>query len=215
VNEKTTEVLEDRVVPYAYWGVGGAGPFEIPGWYGDYNVHTYRNVLRLRTERIWWSGAFQYHIPDTASFLWETRKTAQLFGILPTPDAVWSVLPWSWMLDWFTNFGDVFSNISPINGLENLVLLRNYTMRTTEEEIHAYAISYHGGETQPGWMEWPDHSNGVSFSSFYRRVTKSRYEGNPYFPGMTFGDELNPRQEAILAALLSSGFRDPSKRASR
>jgi hypothetical protein len=127
-----------------------------------------------------------------------------LFGVAPTPQLLWDILPWSWLADWFTNIGDVVSNVS-VNAVDNLVVRYAYLMRNTVLTQSCIADCSHDGSDAAGWQFWPT-LQPHRFQSLYREETKLRVEGNvlsPYSLSDT-PDDLTARQTAILAALGTS-----------
>lgn len=70
----------------------------------------------------WFEGVFRYWIPNIDSPGSDLRIATKLLGISydATPALVWNLLPFSWMVDWVTNIGDVLENMSS-GAAENLV----------------------------------------------------------------------------------------------
>jgi hypothetical protein len=155
------------------------------------------------TEKVWFSGSFRYYIPDTGSSQWTTRARAALFGVLPTPELIWSVVPWSWLFNWFSNYGDIVSNFSE-NAVENLTCEYSFIMRHYSYEETAFCRTYHTGVRLTyndgiPWNGWDPMQN--QFISTDKLETKSRcIGGNPY--GLDAGwSGLSPRQVGVLTAL--------------
>jgi hypothetical protein len=147
------------------------------------------------TERVWFSADFRYYTPDIGSSRWTARAVATLFGVNPTPDLLYQVLPWSWLLDWFTNVGDVISNASN-NAVDNLVADHAFIMR------HASVKTTTSISTS-----WENHGNedgmkngSLSLESFDFTETKCRGMGNPFLPSLSLTD-FTSRQAGIAAAL--------------
>lgn len=187
--------------PWAFAQMVG-GP---PNWMNDcgslYDVETRWD------RRVWFSGSFRYFIPDTGSSQWDARARAALFGALPTPELLWNVLPWTWLIDWFSNVGDVVSNLS-VNALDNLVTNYSYIMMQYNWEKRCTVQTWHGyvpeGTYLPLKSGWNAYAG--SFTSREGYVTKSRVGGgNPFGLNVKLED-LSPYQLGILAALgLSRG----------
>lgn len=137
--------------------------------------------------RYWFEGAFRYWIPDIEE-PWRARFVkAQLLDLLPTPSLVWNILPWSWLVDWFSNVGDIITNISG-NAAANLVMPYGYAMghKWTETSRYASTRLYNYG--------W------VTASSHIRKDRKRRAKASPFGFEVELPD-LSTRQLAILAAL--------------
>jgi hypothetical protein len=152
--------------------------------------------LHIRTQRreTWFSGAFRYHIPIGDSLVgkfaeWET-KADKLLGIEPTPKQLWELTPWSWAIDWYSNMGDVYNNISRL-GNDGLVLEYGYIMSKYTQSDDLVAYDYFG---KPGRLR------------ISKKVLKRR-QATPYGFGFNMAN-LSAKQEAVLVALgLSKGAR--------
>lgn len=151
---------------------------------GSTTTH-YTSSLR---EKMWFSGAFRYHIPmddSTASRLKRHRLEAhKLYGAGLTPDVVWNVAPWSWAIDWQTDIGAVVHNWSAL-GHNGLVMQYGYIMHEQESSWSAVAMNPYSLDSRTV-------------------VRKRRVAANPYGFGVKFGS-LNTTQLAVLAAIGLSG----------
>lgn len=189
----TTQTTTHYTVPY----VQCIGNPPITTGSTDYTVTT-----RTRSKE-WFVGKFQYYIPDTSSSLWNARARAALFGALPTPELLWNVLPWTWLIDWFSNVGDCLSNMS-VNAVDNLICRYSFVMRHTATETE-YATHVVHPASQTSTNIWPkvDHTlTGRVFDESKLRMGG----GNPFGLNVQFGD-LSAYQLGILGALgLSRGL---------
>jgi len=179
----------------------GSGAIQIhPAQFGLFSQGT---VSETTTTRRWFRGAFRYYLPSTDSYQGRVRQKLQeanhLFGVLPTPEVIWELTPWSWAIDWFTNVGDVMSNISSFI-TDGLVLQYGYimehrsvrgdvTVNVSPSDVKAYGLT------------------GSVLKRTYVREYKCRYPANPYGFGID-DTSLTKRQLSILGALgLSKGAR--------
>jgi hypothetical protein len=101
----------------------------------DQRVQTYGTVVRRREtlQRQWFSGAFTYYLPsgyDSRNKLSRMALLADRLGLSLTPDTLWNLAPWSWAVDWFSNTGDVISNVTSFKA-DGLVLWYGYIMETS------------------------------------------------------------------------------------
>lgn len=144
-------------------------------------------VTVRRQQDIWFAGAFRYHVPVADSQMekfavWKSNAQ-KLLGVSLTPETVWNVSPWSWLVDWQSNTGDVLHNISAL-GRDGLVLQYGYMM--THTLLEGTRSARFGAA---GW------------ASATRRVeTKLRTPATPFGFGFDM-TALTSRQSAILAAL--------------
>lgn len=146
----------------------------------------------LSHERIWFSGAFRYHVPLGDDFWskalrWESFAN-HLLGTRVTPETVWNIAPWTWLGDWFGNTGDVLHNVSAL-GSDGLCMQYGYMMRSkTSEQTDVVSAGVMRGSSKVSVLE-----------------AKQRVDATPYGFGLTPAS-LSKRQVAVLAALgLSRG----------
>lgn len=182
-----------QAFPFPYANVYGAPPL-----YGVMGSgHTIYSVTTEVEEHISYSFGFRYWIPDTGDPSWLWRARAVLFGVAPTPSVIWEAMPWSWLADWFSNFGAIYSNLSP-NAVDNLVTTRAFLMRHWKSRTLYKAAVSHPGDS--GYYNFPGEAN--TFTTTVVQETKARVMGvNPF--GLPFGTapSLDARQLGILAAL--------------
>jgi len=171
--------------------------FYAPGRVTGNDIFPNGRLSSVMTTRLWFSGAFRYHVPLGSSTIDRIARYESyanyLLGTRITPETLWELSPWSWAVDWFSNTGDVFHNISSL-GMDGLVMQYGYVMREMRKQ-------------QLWSVETP---NGrVLREDLYEN--KQRVAANPY--GFGIDDlSLTPRQLAILAALgLSRGQRDNTR----
>jgi hypothetical protein len=117
----------------------------------------------------------------------------KLLGTDVTPEVLWELTPWSWAIDWFSNTGDVISNIASFT-TDGLVMHHGYVMEETIVR-HIYdTVGYrnYNGPLNVTPVEYVTH-------------TKQRVQANPFGFGISW-DGLSPFQISIAAALgLSKG----------
>jgi hypothetical protein len=157
----------------------------------------------VESEKIWFSGRFRYYIPDVTDDQWTKDAKSALFGLNPTPALLWELMPYSWLIDWFSNVGDVINNLSS-NGIADLLLDYGYVMRSFRREtIYEQVLSPFFIDIGPQ----PDLDYGKvgSIPPKILRTTvveesKERVAATPFGFGLQIGD-LSARQFAILSAL--------------
>lgn len=198
-NETKTTVVTDRLDTLPFQGWLGVKPpnFAMSGT-------TRWTETTESSERIWFAGRFRYYIPDIGSSQWTKRATRALYGANITPEVLWNALPWSWLIDYFTNVGDVMSNMSS-NAVDNLTADYAFIMRETSSITTVSSTTTWLGMTQPtnnqpneSWSTGP----GQASSSYVKlnRTMKSRGVASPYGFGVAY-DGLSNHQYGILAAL--------------
>jgi len=182
----TTEVLpqESHMVPKGtkvqHWQ--GLGPVTV--------------TTETETKR-WFSAAYMYYVDRTSlqgmeGFL---EKSQYLYGWKPSPSGMYNLTPWSWLLDWFTNTGDVIDNISLY--LEDPFLTKWAYIMEHQTVTKTYTQTLINNEGKP-------HNVIAVFTI----DSKKRRRVNPFHLGFK-GEALTGHQLAILAALGLTRFRNP------
>jgi hypothetical protein len=144
-------------------------------------------LLETSESASWFKGAFKYHVPvadDTFGKFQNWLSMADhLLGVKPSPEVVWNIAPWSWAVDWFTNTGDIMTNISNL-GKDGLVMQYGYSMMSRVTTWDAIA-TYDGAATARRRRQL---------------VYKKRLPATPFGFGVDLST-LSPKQVAIMAAL--------------
>lgn len=148
---------------------------------------------RTTSKRAWFSGAFTYYLPRGYDSRNEVHRKAlfakQVLGIDPSPDTLWNLAPWSWAVDWFSNAGDVISNVSDFV-VDGLVMPYGYMMEHTlvkDTYSRKFAHQFHDGQSAHSTMSLVTE-------------TKIRRKATPYGFGLSW-DGLSTFQTSILLAL--------------
>jgi len=158
-----------------------------------------RSTLTQQTsDRIWFSGSFTYFIPvgkDLSSNI--DRYVAlgnKLFGSSLSPEVLWQLAPWSWLVDWFYDIGATISAFERIKD-DNLVVNYGYVMGTSKKTATHRIVT-------PS----PLDSRLKDVSSVTSSIRKERMRANPYGFSATKSAEFTPMKWSILAALGFSKF---------
>lgn len=139
--------------------------------------------------RVWFSAWFKYYIEDFDAPLTRFRLGTRIWGLNNTPTIVWNLLPWSWLVDWFSNLGDNIDNLVPIDGL---VARMPCIMR--------HCWTRYDGEVRQRFKE-PNGSFVTHQASNFKLIeTKGRAVASPFGFGLS-GKDLSARQLSILASL--------------
>lgn len=141
------------------------------------------------TTKTWFSGAFTYYLPDSPFGQMVARLDA-LYGLKPGVDTLYQLTPWSWLIDYFANLGDIIENLNSFTH-GGLVMPYAYIMSETTVETRSYLLF----ELKQGTL-W----KAQSLSDVVRRVTKRRIPASPFGFGLSYGD-LSAKQKSILIAL--------------
>lgn len=143
--------------------------------------------------KIWSSCSFAYYqVSELQRLLDDLDRMTGGLGVVPTAIDIWNLIPWSWLIDWFTNFNHVITNLSYL-GRDGLYLQRGYLMAHYQtREIHVRDHEYLGVKF---------HSEGVLLQE-----RKYRVKASPFGFGYTW-KQFNDFQLSILGALGVSRLR--------
>jgi hypothetical protein len=145
----------------------------------------------------WNCGNFGYYVPDIGSDEWTERAKKALFGTNPSPNQLWELLPWSWLIDWFSNVGDIMSNLSS-NAVDNETWTNCFAMRTVTR-THQVTISTHWDHLiGSAGFDVPAGQTNLVYTR--TETNKLRRQASPYGFGLDWPD-FSVRQVLILAAL--------------
>lgn len=173
--------------------------------YGHIPVYGFSEVLAptlkgkpgLITDRIsqryWFSGAFTYYLDIGDNLVSKLREYEQLgnklLGSRITPDVLWELAPWSWLIDWKATIGTSVQVGSAFQN-DGLVMKYGYLMRHTVAERTVSADVF----------DARTELRKLTVTNTYRTVRKERVKATPYGFGLS-PDDFSIRQWAILAAL--------------
>lgn len=138
--------------------------------------------------KTWFSGAFTYYLPKEGI----GRSLAELdylYGIVPGLDTAYQLTPWSWLVDYFSNVGDVVSNINAVL-TEGLVIPYGYVMSETTTRI----------QSRLDFKVWDGVWSDTTVFDTIRAKAQRRLPANPFGFGIS-DDGLTSKQLSILAAL--------------
>lgn len=147
----------------------------------------------------WWASAqFRYWLPDgPRDIAWSRMMKARIFGINPSPSVVYNAVPWSWLADYFTNLGDVISNLDA-GVADRLAADRFYVMR---ERWKTTTCTMWATFRRRDGTPVPISGTASSYGAH-----KSRGKGDP-FGFNTNQNQLTGMQLSILGALGMSRLR--------
>lgn len=166
-------------------------------WYPVLNTYYYRRqpystICSTYTDEVWASAQFRYWLPSGPRDLkWRSSLKRELMGTTPSPSTIYNLVPWSWLVDWFTNAGDVIDNLT-VSVAERCAADYFYMMRTVSRTQNRQAHLHVRDETGKP-VEFTGHSES-------KRFAKHRLKGDP-FGLATNQNTLTGMQWSILGAL--------------
>jgi hypothetical protein len=155
--------------------------------------------------KIWFSSKWKIYMPELNDLSNDLSKLkAQLAGIDLDASIIYNLTPWSWLLDWFTNVGDVLQNIS-LMAKHQCVAVYAYVMcrETHDYDARGY-VDVNVGTRQSSGV-WTGGQKRLGGKATTKYTFLNREVANPYGFGITYAS-LSAYQMSILAALgLSRG----------
>lgn len=150
-------------------------------------------ITTQKYKRVWFSGAFTYHLSDGGDGRLDRlreleQKANLLLGTDLTPEVLWNLAPWSWLTDWFVNIGDQISNATRLMS-DGLVMRYGYLMC---EQITDKTYTLFPQSSQAARLG-PVHVTFTTIRKQRVRATPFGFARNPA--------SFTPRQWAILGAL--------------
>jgi len=143
--------------------------------------------------RVWAVGEFKFYRPEFTpldpGFLGQIKyvnRLITLYGLRINPTHLWAAIPWSWLIDWFTNTGDLIRRIDEQynDGMVSKYLYIMQQKLVTVRSIHSIFF-------------W----SGTKNLTFERTISSKqrRFADSPY--GFVLGGSLSATQFSILGAL--------------
>ncbi len=142
------------------------------------------------------AARFHKGIVPNSTELGYVDRAVELLGLEITPDVLWQLTPWTWLLDWGTNLGSISKNLT---NLQWSNVLLDYAYLT-------FAVKTEASVSMTSSGSWFDSRTGYNYSSpgfMSTRVwseEKIREQASPYGFSVSW-DGLSPFQLSILAAL--------------
>lgn len=160
---------------------------------GMWSTAPQRASLDRKYTRQWFSGCYTFYFEPSKMDEIERIVTQArlLYGIQLTPEVLWNLAPWSWLIDWVANVGDVLHNISAFQQ-DGLVMKYGYVMEYSNRRINT---SWFGGNLRSSFT-YPTRP----LTSSFEITRKQRIQATPYGFGLS-STAFSSRQWAILIAL--------------
>lgn len=185
VNSRVTNDTYTQTTGLGYWSGVHRAPNNSP--FTPSGVHSVFTQTVVENH-IWFAGRFRTYVPYMGTSEWTGAATRALYGLNVTPEHLYQVIPWSWLVDWFTNVGAVISNLSS-NAAGNLFMDYGFLMQRRKETTSVsqdYTCSALNIAT--------------SVTHEYGWESKTRIMASPFGFGLKY-DDLTGYQKSILAAL--------------
>lgn len=160
-------------------------------WFSSIPTWSITSELYTRAYAV---GRFKYYRPELDKGLRDFRSQANrirrfmlMFGLRVSPINIYRSIPWTWLIDWFTRFGD---NISLLTDTiqDSIICDYCYVMQhTVEKRTYLRTLPFRTGTVRLAWSRILE--------------TKARQPASSPYGFSLPWDGLTPRQIAILGAL--------------
>jgi hypothetical protein len=179
------------------WGaeIAAAGNYD-PQPYGPYETWTEEET------RVWFAGKGSYLLPHDLHedpLRGKVGDFITLLARIPSPSSVYKLIPWTWLLNWFSNLGEIVEQAYG-HGVGEFTLDYCYLMRTVTHK-RFYALANYRRPYLVDYSGQPLVALGDREAScVITKTTKERIAATPFGFNITLGD-LSASQLAILTAL--------------
>jgi len=198
-NGKATTYRSQAEVPDSYATSSGFA----------YNVFTNENVKSTNTQvsmnhilKMVINATFEF--PDVDTPLFREKEYSRQLGVVPTPMDLYNLVPWTWLFDWFSGFGNYLNIIEVINDDTELInwgLLTAKTQGVLKTTFDSETRDRHYLFNQPVRYRYnrSSHISRLDFDSQLRidvaTVLNVRSTGDP--------NSLSSFQLSILGSILA------------
>lgn len=142
----------------------------------------------------WAEGRFRYLLPPgPQDVVWKRRMLRRLLGGRITPSSLYAIMPWSWLIDYFTNLGSFVEAVSP--GVADR-LVADYAYLMQRETWYSYTFARQGYKGDVGGKTRVNADGSLET----RHTIQLRVVASPFGFGFKQGD-LSAHQIGILGAL--------------
>lgn len=195
-------VRVDPIVSFSKIGSGTGNmclPSSLPTTYFDgsptWELYEIReDLLTASSKWTYYNPFFDASVSGYETTLGGIRRYLTVFGLRATPSNIWRATPWTWLIDWFSNLGDLIDSMSDY-AVDEVVCWYMYVTRiqkVTRRFVQILPFK------DPGPLS-------LTWEKIYS--TKERIDNmSPYGINLSW-DDLTPRQLLILGALGIQGWK--------
>ncbi len=120
----------------------------------------------------------------------------ELTGALPDMYTVYQLMPWSWLLDWFVNAGEILKNATLMAKYHQIADYAYVMCEESYTTVRKCSTVINEGNYHSGQL----HPSPVVLEGRYIQTFKQRVAASPYGFGLSW-QGFSPYQIAVLAAL--------------
>lgn len=184
--------VEEDVV---FSGDAVEAPYVYPSLGSTYLLSQAYTIKRVKYSRLWYTGSFWTYFPEfdpamRSGFdsLDSANRIISSLGGGINPTMLYRIMPWTWLVDWFTGLGDLVQRLQDSAG--NEVLCDEFYLMRQAREYFQYTWAY------------VDRQGGTNTLSWYRSMeVKRRDRARGVFNFAANPNGMSSVQKAILGAL--------------
>ncbi len=152
----------------------------------------FSDIYRKNFTKVWCAGKSHYFLPPgPRDDKWKARLMRRVLGLRMQPNTIYNIIPWSWLVDYFTTLGSFFDAVSS-NIADRVVFDYAYVMHHEEAQHKQYS--------EQGIFVSKSKGGRVGSLRVKTQVRKTRIKATPLGFGLS-QESLTPFQVSILGAL--------------
>jgi hypothetical protein len=161
----------------------------------------YFDLYETIKETVWATGWFTFYRPEfdmnlSDDYIGAIQRLMTLYGVRITPTLLYKITPWTWLVDWFTEFGRYINRLDDFV-VDGIVSRNLCVMRHTERAVVKQSnVFFQSGTRTFTWRR-------------SQEIKARKVADSPYGFDLTWNN-LSLRQAAILGAIgisrTNSGF---------
>ncbi len=144
------------------------------------------------------TAKFRTGLSPTAISNGYVDRGLDLLGLKITPEVLWDLTPWTWLIDWFSNIGTIVSNVSTL-GADNARLNYAYSTLRYRETVSFNSfrppLTNDDSSKPEGYMSWDGDITFVQKNDMKVRLAASPFGFSVSTPDLSIG------QWGILSSL--------------
>lgn len=182
-----------NTVTFSGTGTAAFSPAVTTGLYVGTPTYT---VTENTVDKTFAVGQMRFYLPEGPRDVEYTRRLIrELNGLTPRPSVIYNAIPWTWLVDWFSNIGDVIDNLDA--GVADRLLADYFYVMRTKERTRKVDVQ--------GVFKTLNGNVTATASTTTIATSKTRVAAGYFGPALSFNN-LNATQLSILGALGASRY---------
>lgn len=176
----------------------------------------------LREAQLSVTIGYGFNFPELLPVKFSEQKFWNMIGAVPTPQDLWNLVPWSWLIDWFTGADDYIEAIQRINSDRNLIdygliscdirttLTGRKSSRVRNTEVNTFT-PWGGTKKETVTHIYHDYETAAT-AEFRTRVRKDLSMALSHLETTSDPSKLTGYRRSILSALISQSIWNSSRK---